>query len=66
MTVLRLYTRGDDLTVEEAEALAGAVAAKAVSDRQSRALVGQALDQIGLLYRQVRARVRNGNPHFRN
>ena len=36
MTVLRLYTRGDDLTVEEAEALAGAVAAKAVSDRRSR------------------------------
>jgi hypothetical protein len=36
MTVLRLYTRGDDLTVEEAETLAGAVAAKAVSDRRSR------------------------------
>lgn len=46
------------LTVEEAEAVAAAAAAGALTDKGKRALTDQALDQIGMLCRQVRERVR--------
>jgi hypothetical protein len=49
------------LTIEEAEALARAANAEASQDKRTRALVGQALDQIALLCRQVRERVRLGD-----
>lgn len=46
------------LTVEEAEALARTAISSAAKDKRTKALTGQALDQIGLLCRQVRERVR--------
>jgi hypothetical protein len=49
------------LTIEEAEALARAANAEAIHDKRTKALVGQALDQIALLCRQVRERVRLGD-----
>lgn len=51
------------LSVEEAEALARAVKSLDIKDKRASALVDQALDQIGLLCRQVRERVRNAD-HF--
>lgn len=49
------------LTIEEAEALAHAAKSAQVKDRRTRALMEQALDQIALLCRQVRERVRAGD-----
>lgn len=49
------------LTVEEAEALARAAKATAQLDKRTKALMEQALDQIALLCRQVRERVRAGD-----
>lgn len=48
------------LTVEEAEALARA-ASSGVDDKRTKALRDQALDQIALLCRQVRERIRQGD-----
>ena len=49
------------LTVEEAEALARAAKSGHIKDPRTKALIDQALDQIGLLCRQVRERVRLGD-----
>ena len=49
------------LTVEEAEALAHAAKSGQIKDPRLKALTDQALDQIGLLCRQVRERVRLGD-----
>lgn len=49
------------LSIEEAEALARAAKAEAIRDKRRRALVEQALDQIAILCRQVRERVRVGD-----
>lgn len=49
------------LTIEEAEALARASKSSQIKDRRQRALTEQALDQISLLCRQVRERVRAGD-----
>lgn len=49
------------LTIEEAEALATAAASATVTDKRVQVLAGQALDQIGMLCRQVRERVRLGD-----
>lgn len=49
------------LSIEEAEALARAAKAEAVKDKRTKALVEQALDQIAILCRQVRERVRAGD-----
>lgn len=50
------------LSVEEAEALARAAKAAAIKDRRTKALVEQALEQIAMVCRQVRERVRAGYP----
>jgi hypothetical protein len=49
------------LTVEEAEALARAAVDAKSKDRRQKALVDQALDQIAVVCRQVRARVEAGD-----
>lgn len=49
------------LSIEEAEALAQAAQADAIKDKRTKALVEQALDQIAILCRQVRGRVRAGD-----
>lgn len=49
------------LSIEEAEALARAAKAATISDKRTRALTEQALDQIGVLCRQVRERIRAGD-----
>jgi hypothetical protein len=49
------------LSIEEAEALARAAKAEAIEDKRRRALVDQAIDQIAILCRQVRERVRVGD-----
>lgn len=49
------------LTVEEAEALARAAVSAVIKDARTKALRDQALDQIGLICRRVRERVRNGD-----
>src|SRR5688572_19159225 len=49
------------LTVEEAEALARAANPSDIRDRRTKALMDQALDQIAVVCRQVRERVRAGD-----
>lgn len=49
------------LSIEEAEALALAANREAIKDKRMKALVEQALDQIAILCRQVRERVRVGD-----
>lgn len=49
------------LSVEEAEALARAAKSERINERRTKALVDQALDQVALLCRQVRERVRVGD-----
>ncbi len=49
------------LTIEEAEALARAAKSPELKDKRTKALAEQALDQIAVLCRQVRARVRDGD-----
>ncbi len=49
------------LTVEEAEALGRAAKSNEVKDRRTKALMEQALDQIAIVCRQVRDRIRAGN-----
>lgn len=48
-------------SIEEAEALARAAVGADIKDKRTKALVGQALDQIAILCRQVRERVRAGD-----
>lgn len=49
------------LTIEEAEALARAAKSPELKDKRTKALAEQALDQIAVLCRQVRERVRAGD-----
>lgn len=49
------------LSIEEAEALARAAKCAQINDKRTKALMDQALDQIALLCRQVRERVRAGD-----
>ncbi len=49
------------LSMEEAEALARAAKAEAIKDKRTKALAEQALDQMAILCRQVRERVRSGD-----
>ncbi len=51
------------LSVEEAEALAHAAASSEIKDKRQKALTHQALEQIGLLCRGVRERMRVGDEH---
>jgi hypothetical protein len=49
------------LDISEAEALARAAKSAIITDKRERTLVAQALDQVALLCRQVRERVRLGD-----
>lgn len=49
------------LSIEEAEALARTAMSVDIKDKRTKALVGQALDQMAILCRQVRERIRAGD-----